>query len=301
MPKAEQLGSGRAVRLAASAARLARATAEPRLASLTPRATAVEKLQAICETVTRLVDEFGARLDSAWSRRVASLEEQLLDAAEYVELLSSAARPEIAEVEVKRLDALADDLLEVLVSVSGELQLHVGRESATSSRNSAKYALVARAYKDDSARERKSAAAFFVSAAVLIILAISFSLWGLVRVGRVPPLTPGGGWAGFSMYLAVSLVCLGAAAVVVSQGERHRRAAQEATRLERQFEIVESYLEPMAPPVRDLVRTSLTPRLFARTLWDDDPLREPLWPSAQDIVRAEAERRRMLSSGATKE
>lgn len=217
-------------------------------------------------------------------------EQELKDAADYADVLSTPGRPAISDPEIRTLDSMASHLLNSLSEVGGDLLIADSHDadSAAESRQHDKLHVIATAYRADAKRERSLTYVFFLGAAVTIASSIGFIFWGLLQA--TPKFSTYSNTAGasvwdiFAMYLVASLVSLVASVIIVAQGERHRRADQEATRLARQFDAIESYLNPIPQPLRDVVRVSLTPRLFSRILWDDDPMREPTWPTASEII-----------------
>lgn len=115
---------------------------------------------------------------------------------------------------------------------------------------------------------------------------------GLVLVASVgsamaglAALTPAGRY--WSPHFTGSLILSGllvlAAILLWVQAERHRRSAAESRRLQRQFAALDLYLEPMPEPIRAVMRAALAPRLFSRLLEDNDPMREPIWPSPEKL------------------
>jgi hypothetical protein len=287
----------RAQRLASSASRLQAAVAEPRFASATGPSGIVEKLDIVCYVTHDLSVRYSEQFDTQWSRRFPVFESDLADAADYTAVLAAPGRPPISAPEIRRLEVLADQLLDTLGGVAGDLLVTDShRTRPRILRQAPKLASVAAAYAQDARLERNASSVFFSAATVLLLSALGLVILGLVRSNSAiydHEISHGlAVWPIFSTYLVASLISLVAAAFLILIGERHRRATQEATRLARQFDAVESYLEPMAPLTRDLVRASLTPRLFSRILWDDDPIREPIWPTAGDIASARSPRHR---------
>jgi uncharacterized membrane protein len=253
-----------------------------------------EKLRVVCDVVIDLSARFGANLDALWSRRFAALEEQLADCADYVAVLSAGGRPPISAPEIRTLDVLADQLLTSLNGVAGDLLLIERRPAAVAPAQSSKLSDVVSGYAEDARRERRAALIYFSIATALVIAAFGVVIAGLVQIAslnRNRAAHPSWVWSVFSAYLIASLVSLIAAGILILLGERHRHAAQESTRLSRQFDVVESYLAPMSTQARDLIRASLTPRLFSRILSDDDPMREPIWPTAEDVANTRPTRR----------
>ena len=269
---------------------------EPAVASVTARSGVGPKFQFICDATNSLATRYGELLEAPWSTKLSVFERDLGDAADYVAVMTDPKRPAISEPEIRMLDALADQLLDSISGIGGDILVATAKQAIPVTREPRdKLADVAAVYRADAQQERKATQTFFTIAAVPGALAVLSIIAGILLVTFRTldnlQVRSSSIWTVFSVYLVTSLVLLFVAGLLIGQGERHRRGAQEATRLARQFDAVESYLEPMEPQVRDLVRVSLTPRLFPRILWDDDPIREPIWPSAQDIVKARARSR----------
>lgn len=280
----------RASRLASSASRLQVTFSEHAYTLVAQRSDVVDKVRFISAATTDLATRYAAQLEAAWSRRVPLLERDLADLADYSAVLCAPGRPQISEPEIRRLEAVADQLLDALNGVAGDLFIgEIGRSNPPAPGDTDKLAVVAASYREDARIKGRATRAFFYAAALPVVSTLGFLLWGLFRTVFIS----GSGtsahesvWTIFSIYLVASLVSLTVAVILFLGGERHRKAAEESARLACQFDAVEAYLEPMEPPVRDLVRASLTPRLFSRILWDTDPLREPIWPTAQDMISA---------------
>jgi hypothetical protein len=280
--------------MSSAASRLQGSLAASSFAASPAHSAVAEKLRVVCDVVDDLSARFGASLDALWSRRFAALEEQFADCADYVAVISASGRPPISAPEIRTLDVLADQLLTSLSGVAADLLLVERRSPAAAPAQSSKLSDVASGYAEDARREHRAALTYFSIATALVIAAFGVVIAGLVQIASLNhngAAHPSWVWSVFSAYLIASLVSLIAAGILILLGERHRRAAQESTRLSRQFDVVESYLAPMATQARDLIRASLTPRLFSRILSDDDPMREPIWPTAEDVAKTRPTRR----------
>lgn len=90
-------------------------------------------------------------------------------------------------------------------------------------------------------------------------------------------------WAPFGL---LALLCaIGSIAMWLNAG-RYERNASESSVLARQIVALGPFLTSLSPDLRELMQASLAPRLFARPVGDDDPLREPLWPSSDNLLAA---------------
>jgi hypothetical protein len=84
-------------------------------------------------------------------------------------------------------------------------------------------------------------------------------------------------------FLLLPAVLFVAAGLVAHQAAVIRRGAHELQRLERQFQAVDAYLEPLPVEARHLMRAALAQRLFPRMI-EDDPLRDEDWfPQGSDL------------------
>lgn len=79
--------------------------------------------------------------------------------------------------------------------------------------------------------------------------------------------------------IAVSGLLIAASLPFWLLGGRYRKSSSESRRLELQFRAFEPYLQGFADNA-DVMRAALAPRLFSRILEDEDPMREPAWPSS---------------------
>jgi len=285
--------------MASAASRLGGSLSAPAFRASAAHSALAEKFHVVCDVVGDLAGRFGPKLDAQWSGRFAALDEQLNECADYLAVLSATARPPITVPEIRTLDVLADRLLTSLNGVAADLLLIERGTAAAAPAQTSKLADIAAHYAGDARRERRAALTYFSIATALVLSAFGIVIAGLIQIASLDhngATRPSWVWSVFSAYLIASLVSLIAAAIIILLGERHRRAAQESTRLSRQFDVVESYLAPMATSTRDLIRASLTPRLFSRILSDDDPMREPVWPTAGDIANSRPARRTSSSS-----
>jgi hypothetical protein len=73
------------------------------------------------------------------------------------------------------------------------------------------------------------------------------------------------------------------------QAERSRRSGTEHRRLQRHAATVIPYLATLDGRARTVLGAALAQRLFSRPMEDSDPLREPAWPSAAELIAPEIE------------
>lgn len=122
---------------------------------------------------------------------------------------------------------------------------------------------------------------YFLYGATALVL-IGLIIAGVV--GLTTLISAQGNWPpNFTGSLILSGLLMLAAILLWVQAERHRRSAAESRRLQRQFAALDLYLEPMPEPIRAVMRAALAPRLFSRLLEDNDPMREPIWPSPEKL------------------
>lgn len=68
------------------------------------------------------------------------------------------------------------------------------------------------------------------------------------------------------------------------QARAYKRDSAESRRLQLQTRLVEPYISEMSEPAKTIMKASLAPRIFSRLIEDQDPIREPIWPSS-DVLR----------------
>lgn len=208
-----------------------------------------------------------------------------------LEVSLSSSSP-LLPLEKRRLEAATSDIFSQLSSLGLQLLMTSGIPSDNPSTQM--FDRISSKYADDDRSERRAVTQMLSASAALLSLAVAVLVLGLHESVNNPTK---GAWSFFSIYLTVGSVCALGAGICLALGERRRRSAQEATRLSRQFQALESFLDPMPPMTRDIVRVSLAPRLFSRNTWDDDPLREPVWPTTQEVIHAgSAPRHRAMPS-----
>jgi len=139
---------------------------------------------------------------------------------------------------------------------------------------------LADAYRGDAQRELRIMLALYAAAAILLLGALAVALVGL----RDAQHDDGFRFDEFGAFALVALVPLLGAALAARRAMRHGVAAQESTRLRRQFSGLAPYLDPMPPVMRDLMRGTLAQQLFPRLLDDSEPWRETKWPAADELL-----------------
>jgi hypothetical protein len=123
----------------------------------------------------------------------------------------------------------------------------------------------------------------FLRSAVLAVLGavviVGAAIWGAAMIAW------GDGEVGSGA--AVAVLVAFASTPFWWQADRYRRSALETRRLQRHITSVEPYLSGFHGRVGTVVRTSLAQRIFSRTAEDDDPVREPVWPSTEQVILAD--------------
>jgi len=192
-------------------------------------------------------------------------------------------RGPLSSVELQKLLDLLDPLRIDLFAVVA-LLAPAGQPDGLSGSGLDLLATVALAYGDDAANSRRVSATYRAAGAVLIVLAVGMALlssttdWFASPAGKVQSLSYQLGVAGFMALLAYALLQL---------SERSRRSADEHTRLQRHLTSLEPFLGQLPESMRPVVRAGLAPRVFARVLDDDDPTREPIWPTTAELLDVE--------------
>ena len=122
---------------------------------------------------------------------------------------------------------------------------------------------------------------FYVSTIVFLLLSGSVGVTWAVRTATSPASLR---TSENIVYVALGVIFLICAAYSTFQAGRLRRLHEESSRLGRQLQYLNAYLAPLPKPTQDLIRGTLTQRLFPRALADNDPLREPAWPTPADLL-----------------
>lgn len=206
----------------------------------------------------------------------------LLDVHELNALLTRlAAEPTAVPVAVALIERVEGHIGRALLAASAEPQKTTEDAADQAAGAGRDYALdeLARAYRDDAARERAGAGWCSAVAVLSFLSAVAAAIWavavadGPARAGRGLP--------------GPLLVCGGAvlaALLLLRTAAARQRAAREYTRLERGVQGLGPYLAPLPAPARHLLRATMAQTLFPRLLDDDDPLRQPVWPEANALL-----------------
>lgn len=220
------------------------------------------------------------------------------DSAEYARVIARRSASDTAPAEYDRLDETTARLLDQAVRARAALSLLSPRGEAGLGGDMIGLSGAAQDYGHDAARERRAARGFLLVAAAATLLAAAALAWGLTRMGDSP------GTARLQMFgahLASAVVLAAAAFVSLRAADRRGRVAGDHHRQQRQLSAVDAYLAPLPDSTRHLLRAALAPRLFSRSIDDDDPLRDPVWPSPAEVLQQLPDPRAKTDSAAPPE
>lgn len=201
----------------------------------------------------------------------------VLDFVELAELL--AGRRRSAGVELRHLKRAAQALaLPLVVAPDGSIRASASDDLSSHGRERA-WGDLAAAYEGDADRLFGVARRLRVEAGLAFAGVIVLGLSGLVhRVVR-----PDDDDALLYGYGALAFVLTLLAWMLFNTAARQSASAEEATRMARHAVLVPSYVALNRTGGVSALQVALAPRLFARALQDDDPVREPLWPTLADL------------------
>jgi ABC-type multidrug transport system fused ATPase/permease subunit len=137
---------------------------------------------------------------------------------------------------------------------------------------------------DDYARDARRHSRTMTALYTVTLLAVALGAAGAIWAAAAAVHGSDFAWREFLGRGSVVIVMLFAASVATWQADRHRRLSSEWLRLARQLRTYPTFINSMdSGPLQDLIRGALTPRFFPRALDDDDVLREPNWPSPDQL------------------
>ena len=137
--------------------------------------------------------------------------------------------------------------------------------------------LLTEAYVADARQSARYVAILYAGVALTIVTAAGLLIVGLVRTATLGPTADGD----FRAY-ALSAFILGLLSLPLWwQSERHRKSVADNRRLAHQWSALDDYLQPLPERPQAIMRAALAPRMFSRPIEDEDPLKEPVWPSAE--------------------
>lgn len=200
-------------------------------------------------------------------------------ALEFVELAELlAARPQTADIEWRQLRRTAEGLALPVVVPPDATQV-TARSEATGQNDMQAWVDLAGAYEDDAKRLTTGAGRLRIAAATAFVCLAVLGFGTLA----LRALRPNGDEALLYSSAAMIVVLATFAGFMFQAATRQGAAAEEATRMARHTALVPSYAALSPSGSVSALQIALAPRLFARTLQDDDPVREPLWPTLADL------------------
>jgi len=140
---------------------------------------------------------------------------------------------------------------------------------------------LARDYGADAERENRLVGRFYAASLLVGTVSVALAVAGLVTAADSKTFQFGE----FGAFALVALAILAYACALLLQAGRHRMAALEARRLQRQLDGLDPYLSPLPKALRDLLRSTLVSSLFSR-LPSEEPWREPQWPETASLIEA---------------
>jgi hypothetical protein len=153
----------------------------------------------------------------------------------------------------------------------------------------------AEAYGEDARQEIRAARSRRTAATVVLLVGVGAAAYAVRAAGRAATAADAAVAAGraagspWPVVLPPMVVCVAAAVtgvVLLLAAAKHDRAARESRRLQRGLAGLGPYLAPLPPAARHLLRATMAQTLFPRLLDDDDPLRQPDWPPARELLYA---------------
>jgi hypothetical protein len=211
-----------------------------------------------------------------------------MDAEQLAQLLEGAKLDPLTNEDLERTTLLSDRLMRTIGYLalprpsSSEKSLLPGDVAAR--HDDSKDALddLVHQYRADASRERGIMRWLYAAAMVSLAIGVVIALRGVSAAESQSAFR----FSEFVAYGLIALVAVAFSAASFHRAAKHGVAAQEATRLERQFHGLDAYLSPMPPALRDLVRGTLVQRLFPGVLEGEEPWREPSWPDTDALLEA---------------
>lgn len=144
-------------------------------------------------------------------------------------------------------------------------------------------AQVAENYGNEARGWKRSARYTQIAVGLSGFICLSSLVWGILYLHHdvTRPVFPT-----FLPYLALAVTAAIASLLLQRKANEYERLAAESRRLQAQVGFLDPFLAGMDPRITNILRAALAPRLFPRILADDDPLREPIWPSTAELIEA---------------
>jgi hypothetical protein len=204
-----------------------------------------------------------------------------LRVADYARELGGRSPATVSATEYDQLDDATAQLLKETIGVDGLLRLMLPTHPVT--RAAPDLVGTAGDYGRDAQQQQRSAKNYSIASALMAALAVASLAWGLARLDAT-------GQAGrpqvFVAHLTVAIVLMTGGYVSLRAAERHRRLAQDYVRQQRQLSVLSDYLAPLPLETAGFLRAAMAPRLFPRSIDDDDSLRDPVWPTPAEILQS---------------
>lgn len=139
--------------------------------------------------------------------------------------------------------------------------------------------ILTEAYRIDAQQSSRYVAILYSGIGIALSAAAGVVITGLIKGASFRPI----GGDDFRTY-ALTATLLGMFSLPLWwQAERHRRSAADNRRLAHQWAALEDYLQPLPERPQAIMRAALAPRIFSRPIEDDDPLKEPVWPTSDSL------------------
>lgn len=218
----------------------------------------------------------GANDEAEFDREAADL---VVRAEALATFLTASAQRGRSDAEQQQVAMMTEALSEQASRVASNIWLLGARKQR---RAAPALDSLAKTHVNEAAAHRRAARLYLLCAAVPAALLVASLGWGLIRLddvagGERPSLL----WA----HAGVAAALAAMAAVLHRSAERRSRLAEDHTRQHDQLSLVNEYLRPLPPELAHLLRAVLMPRVFGRSVDDDDPLRDPVWPSPAEITK----------------
>ena len=239
-----------------------------------------DRLEAVGD-VMDFVREAGAGPRTAAGQALTDFEARCAQVAQFATGVSERS-PTVPANDIRMLDEASASLLAEAVTLRESVALLL--RSRMSPSTSSELARLAQQYEKDAGIERREATAFGLAGLASALLATAVLVWGLARIS-IGDFDSDVGI--FAAHVVVALPLLAVSDVLFRSQERRAKSAREARRQMRQLASLDPYVAPLPPNTAHLLRAVLAPRLFPRSIDDDDVLRDPVWPTPRELIEGQ--------------
>lgn len=239
-----------------------------------------DRLEAV-SYVIEFVREAGEGPRAAAGRALADFEARCAHVAQLAKGVCERS-PTVPASDARMLDEASASLLAEAVTLRESVALLSRSRMGLST--SSELARLAQQYENDARIERREAIFFGLAGLASALLATAVLVWGLARIS-IGELDSGVGI--FAAHVVVALPLLAVSYVLFRSQERRAKSAREARRQMRQLASLDPYVAPLPPNTAHLLRAVLAPRLFPRSIDDDDVLRDPVWPTPRELIEGQ--------------